>query len=240
MNADRAGRRTDERRRSADRYRRVRLIVTAWALVAMPRVMAGHGQLTPPVPLSTAGRHTPSVSEASMASTHIPARRIRRVLLGSLGVLAATMLGTATLTACGAPTTSPGLVVPTVPSPDAFDSSSMNMPMSVDSAAPVVVLTTTAPPPPPVRVTTPAHTATHAVATHPATTHAVVRPAPTHEASACSGDYYLNSDGSCVHRPEQAPTAPTGATAKCEDGTYSFSKHHSGTCSGHGGVAEFL
>jgi len=45
---------------------------------------------------------------------------------------------------------------------------------------------------------------------------------------------------------KSAPTAtasntdPTGATAKCKDGTYSKSKHHSGTCSHHGGVAEWL
>ncbi len=36
------------------------------------------------------------------------------------------------------------------------------------------------------------------------------------------------------------PPAPTGATARCRDGTYSFSKHHSGTCSRHGGVAMWL
>ncbi len=35
-------------------------------------------------------------------------------------------------------------------------------------------------------------------------------------------------------------TDPTGATAKCKDGTYSKSKHHKGACSHHGGVAEFL
>src|SRR5438552_1946042 len=38
----------------------------------------------------------------------------------------------------------------------------------------------------------------------------------------------------------QKPPAPTGATARCRDGTYSFSKHHSGTCSHHGGVAIWL
>ena len=35
-------------------------------------------------------------------------------------------------------------------------------------------------------------------------------------------------------------TDPTGATAKCKDGTYSKSKQHKGACSHHGGVAEFL
>src|SRR5438093_10753380 len=35
-------------------------------------------------------------------------------------------------------------------------------------------------------------------------------------------------------------SAPPGATAQCRDGTYSFSQHHSGTCSHHGGVARWL
>lgn len=34
--------------------------------------------------------------------------------------------------------------------------------------------------------------------------------------------------------------APPGATALCRDRTYSFSQHHSGTCSHHGGVAGWL
>jgi hypothetical protein len=34
--------------------------------------------------------------------------------------------------------------------------------------------------------------------------------------------------------------APTGSTAKCKDGTYSFSKTRSGTCSRHGGVLQWL
>ncbi len=34
--------------------------------------------------------------------------------------------------------------------------------------------------------------------------------------------------------------APSGATAKCKDGTYSKSKTHRGACSHHGGVAEWL
>ena len=37
-----------------------------------------------------------------------------------------------------------------------------------------------------------------------------------------------------------APAAPAGATAICNDGTYSYSQHHSGTCSHHGGVREWL
>ena len=34
--------------------------------------------------------------------------------------------------------------------------------------------------------------------------------------------------------------APPGATARCRDGAYSFSLRHSGSCSHHGGVAQFL
>jgi hypothetical protein len=33
---------------------------------------------------------------------------------------------------------------------------------------------------------------------------------------------------------------PNGATAKCRDGSMSFSAHRSGTCSRHGGVAQFF
>ena len=33
---------------------------------------------------------------------------------------------------------------------------------------------------------------------------------------------------------------PTGAIAKCKDGLYSHASSHSGACSRHGGVAEFL
>src|SRR5437867_2213486 len=37
-----------------------------------------------------------------------------------------------------------------------------------------------------------------------------------------------------------AAAVPPGATALCRDGTYSYSKHRSGTCSHHGGVAKWL
>jgi hypothetical protein len=35
-------------------------------------------------------------------------------------------------------------------------------------------------------------------------------------------------------------TDPTGATAKCKDGTYSKAKTHSGACSKHGGVDQWM
>lgn len=58
--------------------------------------------------------------------------------------------------------------------------------------------------------------------------------------SSSSGDTYTNVDGDQVHVPVQAPSAPAGATAQCRDGSWSFSQHHSGTCSHHGGVAHWL
>ena len=55
-----------------------------------------------------------------------------------------------------------------------------------------------------------------------------------------SGTHYTNSNGQRVHVPMQAPSAPSGATAKCRDGSYSFSQHANGTCSHHGGVGLWL
>jgi hypothetical protein len=52
--------------------------------------------------------------------------------------------------------------------------------------------------------------------------------------------YYTNSNGVQVSSPVKAIIAPKGASAKCKDGTYSFSKHRSGTCSGHKGVSRWL
>jgi hypothetical protein len=79
-----------------------------------------------------------------------------------------------------------------------------------------------------------------------ATAHKVTAPhvkkktTTSHSTASCRTDYYRNSSGNCVHRPTKAPAAPSGATAKCDDGTYSFSQHRQGTCSHHGGVAEWL
>ena len=56
----------------------------------------------------------------------------------------------------------------------------------------------------------------------------------------CPNGTYVNSSGNTVCRPYATSSAPAGATAKCRDGTYSFSQHRSGTCSHHGGVASWL
>lgn len=53
---------------------------------------------------------------------------------------------------------------------------------------------------------------------------------------------YVNRDGQIVHRPAHTESGlpPEGATAQCRDTTYSFSQHHRGTCSHHGGVMRWL
>jgi hypothetical protein len=59
----------------------------------------------------------------------------------------------------------------------------------------------------------------------------------TTNSASCGEDYYRNAEGNCVHRPSDNPS---GASAKCRDGSYSYSQHRQGTCSGHGGVAQWL
>ncbi len=52
---------------------------------------------------------------------------------------------------------------------------------------------------------------------------------------------YTNVSGDPVHSPSYSSNGiPAGATAECGDGTFSFSLHHSGSCSHHGGVIQWL
>jgi uncharacterized protein YgiM (DUF1202 family) len=53
-------------------------------------------------------------------------------------------------------------------------------------------------------------------------------------------NYYKNSKGEKVQSPTYYRVPPTGATAECRDGTYSFSHSRRGTCSHHGGVKRWL
>ena len=57
-------------------------------------------------------------------------------------------------------------------------------------------------------------------------------------AFAYNDNYYVNSSGHLVHSPScgQEHIKPT---TDCRDGSISFSEHHSGTCSHHGGVAHW-
>jgi hypothetical protein len=74
-------------------------------------------------------------------------------------------------------------------------------------------------------------------ATQRKTQNPVISNPPVTGGGICSADYYRNVDGNCVHRPD---SSPAGASAKCADGTYSYSQHRQGTCSHHGGVAQWL
>ena len=128
----------------------------------------------------------------------------------------------------------PSTTITTATSDSATATTPPAAPPATTAMVPVAPATTAAP------YTAPAYTAP--AYTAPATTEAA---APQQNSAGtggtdCGTDSYINSDGQCIHDPVQAPSAPAGATAKCNDGTYSFSKHHSGTCSGHGGVAEWL
>ena len=62
------------------------------------------------------------------------------------------------------------------------------------------------------------------------------------EADYQSHGHYTNVDGRSVHSPTKTNdgAVPSGASAKCRDGSYSFSTHHTGTCSGHQGVEAWL
>lgn len=62
------------------------------------------------------------------------------------------------------------------------------------------------------------------------------------EAQLESHGHYRNKAGQDVHAPAKAKDGkvPTGASAQCRDGSYSFSRSHRGTCSHHGGVASWI
>ncbi len=62
------------------------------------------------------------------------------------------------------------------------------------------------------------------------------QPAFSH-AITCKAGYYKNVSGNCVASPGNDSS---GASAKCRDGSYSYSQHASGTCSHHGGVARWI
>jgi hypothetical protein len=67
-------------------------------------------------------------------------------------------------------------------------------------------------------------------------------PVPSTSDDVDNDGYYTNRDGNIVRVPhkEVSGCATSGASALCRDGTCSFSRHRSGTCSRHGGVAEWL
>ena len=60
-----------------------------------------------------------------------------------------------------------------------------------------------------------------------------------HAACRDAGGTYVNSSGHMIHDPRCVTGHVQGETAICRDGSHSFSEHHRGTCSHHGGVAHF-
>ena len=131
-------------------------------------------------------------------------------------------LGTVTPVTTVAPTTAaPTQAVTVAPVAAATTAAAIPTP----SPTPLVVVTAAPPAPAYVAPPAPAYTPPPA---------ANVPPVPAGDGS------YTNVDGNTIPDPVSAAAPPAGATAHCNDGTYSFSQHHSGTCSGHGGVAQWL
>jgi Protein of unknown function (DUF3761) len=87
------------------------------------------------------------------------------------------------------------------------------------------------------------------VACEDGTTSRAVRGACSHHGGVASSASADTSSAQVTTSPRQdlpgtaAPvgvTGPAGATALCNDGTYSESAHHTGACSHHGGVRQWL
>jgi len=123
-----------------------------------------------------------------------------------------------------APTAAP---VPAAPAP-------VSAPTAASALAPAPVAGAPVPARAPGVAAAPAHSPAPAVAPPAA------QAPPTVGSSCDENTHYVNSDGVCVARPTAATTPPAGATAKCVDGDYSFTRHRQGSCSGHGGVAQWL
>ena len=101
--------------------------------------------------------------------------------------------------------------------------------LTASSAPATTAATTTAPAPPPPVTTAPATTPTAA----PTTTAPV--PAVTTSATTTAA-----APAATTTTPAVVAVAPVGATARCRDGSFSFSQTRSGTCSRHGGVQTWL
>jgi hypothetical protein len=60
----------------------------------------------------------------------------------------------------------------------------------------------------------------------------VASPQATPEAGLSNDNYYVNSSGNTVQSPAYSNSVPAGASARCGDGTYSFSQSRRGTIAG--------
>lgn len=61
-----------------------------------------------------------------------------------------------------------------------------------------------------------------------------------HAVPAGAEEYYTNTRGHAVRGPMASQSRPVGASARCRDGSWSFSESRRGTCSHHGGVGNWL
>lgn len=165
----------------------------------------------------------------------------RRALARAASVLTGLVVGAGALAGCQTPDPVPGIsatpslaVVPSSPSSSSPPPSSPDPSSSSPSVAQPTIETAVRPAP----------AATQQAPAPAPKLSPSAAPAPkkptTANNSSCPAGSYRNSNGVCVQSPVQAPAPPAGATAKCKDGSYSFSQHRSGTCSGHGGVAQWL
>lgn len=86
------------------------------------------------------------------------------------------------------------------------------------------------------------NTAALAQEAQPTATHQRTRGATDGSTRLIEQGSYVNRDGVIVHKPAHTVSGvvPVGASAQCQDGSYSFSLHHRGTCSHHGGVIRWL
>ncbi|MDD5318412.1 MAG: DUF3761 domain-containing protein [Candidatus Pacebacteria bacterium] len=70
---------------------------------------------------------------------------------------------------------------------------------------------------------------------------AIISAHPEWTTTLSTTNQYTNTYGAKVNSPSYSSNGiPAGATAQCNDGTFSFSLHHSGSCSHHGGVSLWL
>lgn len=138
---------------------------------------------------------------------------------------------------------SPLLLIANAHQPKLTDIKGISVSVTV---APTETLTPTpVPADTPTPTLTPTNTPTPArVYVAPTTVYIPPTQAPATESNAQldNNNYYTNSAGNTVHSPANTVdgSVPAGASARCGDGTYSFSQSHRGTCSHHGGVAEWL
>jgi hypothetical protein len=171
-----------------------------------------------------------------MLSTKTAGSRAPRIatLMGTVAVALAAVAGcqSGPATVKGSVVTAPAVTATITAQP--FAAAATTAPAAVPTtAAPGSTLAPTTVPP-----YTPPPQPTYTPPAQPAYT---PPPAPANPPPVPPGDgTYTNVDGNTIPDPVSAAAPPAGATAQCNDGTYSFSQHHSGTCSSHGGVAQWL